>query len=193
MVEPAHRDNNSKTRNHIDHHILNRVDCSLCPSISFQWSISLPPFLTPLAIDLTSTLIKPLLHIFKIQNQISEPNHQRGRELNLFTSMVVCDLELGRVRVDGNLLQCNEATEVDVSEFQVIGSSLTNSIEIFNSNVTLFFKNVVVNTASAVSVNSSTVLLVFDGSSSFSSSGERSPGLGCSDDSNITIQVDHYR
>jgi hypothetical protein len=37
-----------KARNYIDHRIQNRLACSLCSSMLFLWSISLPPFTNPL-------------------------------------------------------------------------------------------------------------------------------------------------
>jgi hypothetical protein len=103
--------------------------------------------------------------------------------------MFACNLTQAPVIVDGNLLQCNGDNETDVSEFQVIDSSSINSVEITNANVTLFFNNVLVNTSSPVTIRSSTVRLVLEGPSSFSSSGPQSAALSCSENSNVTIQA----
>jgi hypothetical protein len=74
--------------------------------------------------------------------------------------MKVCSLTEGSVIVSGQTLQCNESIQTEVSELEVIGSSLTHSVQFCDANLTVAFRNVFVNTTSAVTISSSTVRFV---------------------------------
>jgi hypothetical protein len=103
--------------------------------------------------------------------------------------MKVCELTQVSVIISGNTVLCNEDDGMEVSEVELIGFSETSIVSITDSNVVLHSVNAILDTSSAVTISSSTVRLVLDGSSSFSSSDLDSPGLGCSSDSNVTIQA----
>jgi hypothetical protein len=103
--------------------------------------------------------------------------------------MKVCNLTQGSVIMFGNTVQCNGDSVTDVSEVELIGSSLTHFVNISNTNVVVRSVNAFINTSSVVTISSSTVRLVLDGSSFFSSLNRDSAGLGCSLNSNVTIQA----
>jgi hypothetical protein len=110
-------------------------------------------------------------------------------EENHFTSMTVCNLTEGPVIVSGDTLRSNGMNETNISELEIIGSSLLHFVRVSNANMILRFENAFINSTSAVTISNSNVSLVLDGSSFFSSSNERSAGLDCSSDSNITLQA----
>jgi hypothetical protein len=103
--------------------------------------------------------------------------------------MKVCNLTEGPVILSGDFLECSGVKTAVVSELEVIGSSLVNSIQVSNANIVLALQNAFINTTSAVTISSSTVRFILAGASVFYSQGRDSAGLGCSSDSNVTIEA----
>jgi hypothetical protein len=102
---------------------------------------------------------------------------------------MICDIEIGSVKVSSNNVHCNETLQSSATMIFVIGDSITNDIEIDCSQITVAFQGITMSTPAAVTISASSVTLTGAGTNTIRSTSAMKAGIECSLNSNRMVQT----
>jgi hypothetical protein len=103
-------------------------------------------------------------------------------------SFMLCHISQSAVVVSSSSMQCNSTSGLTVDRIIVTGESALHSIAVRMARMTIQLRNSSISALSAFSCESSMVTVVLEGSNVLLSTLAGAPGLGSSEQSNISVE-----
>jgi hypothetical protein len=102
---------------------------------------------------------------------------------------MTCDIGVGPVAISAGALRCNNTDQNYIDQVFVTGSSQLNPVTMADSQVTIVFQDINMKTESSITISGSSATIVTLRLNSIASTASGDAAIGCSLNSNITIQA----